>query len=52
MCGGNAVFRREELSRESGKILDTVIRKFVMHKLPSTDCHNEAGQCPHDNGAI
>ena len=56
MCGGNAVCRREELTRESGKILGTVIRKFVMHKLPSVDCHNKSGgggrECPHNTGKV
>lgn len=51
-CGENAVSRREELSGVSGKIMGTVIRRFVTYNLLSTNCHYKVGQCPQIAGKI
>jgi hypothetical protein len=51
-CGENAVSRREKVSGESGKIMGTVIRRFVMYNLQSTNCHIKVEQCPQNTGTM
>jgi len=40
------------LSGESGKIMSTLIRRFVMYNLQSTNCHNKVEQCSQNTGTI